>query len=192
MSVTESDRLHSQLSRLEDMFPGYKIEIVGGSIVMSPVRPFHGRSIRMVENALEEQLDQGWSTVSDVAFPFTGDDELCPDIAVIPAAECARNLSSYSPELIEIVIEIVSPSSVHNDYEVKNRLYAQQGIPHYLIFDPYRAQCTVLWHPDAEGYLGRDVLPYGKPVTAHTDVGALSLETATLPIDPGEQPFRKR
>lgn len=47
MTVSDLDRLHSQLSKLEDLFPGYLTEIVEGSIVMNPVsrstgRPFSG------------------------------------------------------------------------------------------------------------------------------------------------------
>lgn len=44
MTVSESDRLHSQLSRFEDMFPGYRMEIVEGAIVMSRSRTTTPRS----------------------------------------------------------------------------------------------------------------------------------------------------
>lgn len=50
--ISDLDRLHSQLSKLEDMFPGYLTEIVEGSIVMNPVRPFHGKTILRVSAAL--------------------------------------------------------------------------------------------------------------------------------------------
>ncbi|WP_323139562.1 hypothetical protein [Streptomyces sp. NBC_01443] len=39
VTVSDSDRLHSQLSRFEDMFPGYRMEIVEGAIVVSPLKP---------------------------------------------------------------------------------------------------------------------------------------------------------
>ncbi|WP_431035830.1 hypothetical protein ACQYWQ_17995 [Streptomyces sp. P6-2-1] len=45
MSLTDADRLPSQLSRLEDAFPGYRTGIVEGSIVMSPIRPHHNRTM---------------------------------------------------------------------------------------------------------------------------------------------------
>ncbi|RCG20866.1 Uma2 family endonuclease [Streptomyces diacarni] len=183
MTVSETDRLHSQLSRLEDQFPGYRMEIVGGNIMMSPVKPFHGRTIRLLENALEAQLGPEWGCMSDVIFRFTDLDELCPDSALLPMAEVDRNLSVYSPDLIELAIEVVSPSSVHHDYVTKDRLYAQRGIAHYLIFDPYRAECTVHWNPGADGYRGRDVIPYGKPVEVTMDIGAVTIETDALPVD---------
>ncbi|MGO4458345.1 Uma2 family endonuclease [Streptomyces sp. M-16] len=185
VTVSESDRLHSQLSRFEDMFPGYRMEIVEGAIVMSPLKPHHARTIRQLWNALDAQLSGEWGFISDVAVPFDGDNEFCPDLAVLPAVEADKNLSAYPPDLIELAVEVVSPSSVRNDYEVKDRAYARRGIPHYLIFDPYRAQCTTLWNPGPDGYRGRDVIPYGGAVVVEAGIGKLTVETAELPVDPG-------
>ncbi|MFJ4875312.1 Uma2 family endonuclease [Streptomyces sp. NPDC088745] len=188
MTISEIDRLHSQLSRFEDQFPGYRTEIVEGNIVMSPVKPHHGETIRRVWNALEEQVPEGWAFISDVAVPFDDDNEFCPDLAVIPAAEVAKNLGAYAPELIEVAVEVVSPSSVRNDYEVKVREYARRGIPHYLIFDPYRGHCVTMWNPGPDGYLGRDSIPYGKPVVVASGIGSFTVDTAKLPTDPGTPP----
>ncbi|MEU9146283.1 Uma2 family endonuclease [Streptomyces sp. NPDC048349] len=184
VTVSESDRLHSQLSRFEDMFPGYRMEMVEGAIVMSPLKPHHNATIWELWSALKPQLQGEWGFLSDVAIPFDGDNEFCPDLAVIPKAEADKNLGAYPPDLIELAIEVVSPSTVHNDYEVKDRAYARHGIPNYLIFDPYKAQCTTLWNPGPDGYRGRDVIPYGGTVVVESGIGKLSLDTSVLPVDP--------
>jgi Uma2 family endonuclease len=184
VTVSESDRLHSQLSRFEDMFPGFRMEIVEGAIVMSPVRPYHNETIWGVRDDLKLQLSADWAFISDVAVPIDADNEFCPDLAVIPKAEWRKNLTAYPPELIELAVEVVSPSSVRNDYEVKNRAYARVGIPHYVIFDPYRAECVKLWNPGPDGYRGRDTLPYGGTVVVVTGIGKLLINTAELPVDP--------
>ncbi|MEE1751855.1 Uma2 family endonuclease [Streptomyces sp. SP18CS02] len=184
MTISESDRLHSQLSRFEDMFPGYRTEIVEGAIVMSPVKPHHAQTIRRVWNALESQASQEWGFISDVAVPFDADNEFCPDLAVIPKAEERKNLSAYPPDLVELAVEVVSPSSVRNDYEVKDRAYARRGIAHYLIFDPYKAHCVTLWNPGPDGYRGRDVIPYGGEIVVETGIGKFTIGTADLPVDP--------
>ncbi|MFG2760090.1 Uma2 family endonuclease [Streptomyces wuyuanensis] len=188
VTVSEIDRLHSQLSRLEGMFPGYRTEIVEGAIVMSPVKPHHAKTIRAVWNALEAQLSDEWDFISDVTVPFDDANEFCPDLAVIPRAESEKNLSAYSPDLIELAVEVVSPGSVRNDYEIKDRAYARRGIPHYLLFDPYKAHCLTLWNPGPDGYLGRDTLPYGKTVVVETGIGKLTLDTGGLPVDPAARP----
>ncbi|MFF3863965.1 Uma2 family endonuclease [Streptomyces sp. NPDC002209] len=185
VTVSESDRLHSQLSRFEDMFPGYRMEIVEGAIVMSPVRPYHNETIWGVRDDLKPQLSEDWAFISDVAVPMDDDNEFCPDLAVIPKVEWRKNLTAYPPDLIELAVEVVSPSSVRNDYEVKNRAYARAGIPHYVIFDPYRAECVKLWNPGPDGYRGRDTFPYGGTVTILTEIGKLLIGTAELPVDPG-------
>ncbi|GAA1586174.1 Uma2 family endonuclease [Streptomyces globosus] len=184
MTVSESDRLHSQLSRFEDMFPGYRMEIVEGAIVMSPLKPHHARTIRLLWNTLEAQLSADWGFISDVAVPLDGDNEFCPDLAVVPAEEADKNFSAYPPDLIELAIEVVSPSSRHNDYEVKRRAYARRGIPHYLVFDPYRAHCVLFWNPGPDGYLGTDTVAYGGTVVVETGIGKLTIDTSGLPVDP--------
>ncbi|MFG2341749.1 Uma2 family endonuclease [Streptomyces yangpuensis] len=184
VTVSESDRLHSQLSRFEDMFPGYRTEIVEGAIVMSPLKPHHGRTIRLLWNDLEAQLGPEWGFLSDVAIPFDGENEFCPDLAVVPAVEADRNLSAYPPDLVELAVEVVSRGSIRNDYEVKDRAYARRGIPHYLIFDPYEAHCVTLWNPGPDGYRGRDTIPYGGEVTVETGIGKLVIDTSGLPVDP--------
>lgn len=185
MTVSESDRLHSQLSRFEDMFPGYRMEIVEGAIVMSPVKPHHSQTIWEVQSLLRPQLSPEWGFISDVAVPLDGDNEFCPDLAVIPDTERRKNLSAYPPDLIELAVEVVSPGSVRNDYEIKDKAYARRGIPHYLIFDPYKAHCVTLWNPGPDGYRGRDVIPYGDAVVVETGIGKLSVDTSALPVDPG-------
>ncbi|WP_406494581.1 Uma2 family endonuclease [Streptomyces sp. NBC_01604] len=184
MTVSDLDRLHSQLSRLEDMFPGYLTEIVEGSIVMNPVRPVHGKSIQRLWSIVEDQLPPGWALVSDVAFPFDDANEFCPDLAVIPAEAEAENRSEYSPDLIEFVAEVVSPSSIRRDYEVKPRWYASRGIANYLVLDPLKGHCVTMWNPGPDGYRGRDTIPYGTDLTVDSSLGKLTVATAGLPVDP--------
>ena len=153
MAVSDLDRLHSQLSRLEGMFPGCRTEIVEGSIMTNPVRPFHGRTITRLWVDLEDQLPDGWSLVTDVAFPFDGDNGFCPGLAVIPSeAEAeAENSGSYQAGLIEFVAQVVSPSSIRRDYEVKPLWYAARGIANYPVFDPLRGQLVTTWNPGPHG-----------------------------------------
>lgn len=184
MTVSDLDRLHSQLSKLEDMFPGYLTEIVEGSIVASPVRPLHGRTIQRLGALVEDQLPPEWVVVRDVAFPFDDANEFCPDLAVIPAEAEAENRSAYPFDLIELVAEVVSPESVRRDYEVKPRWYASRGIANYLILDPLKGHCVTMWNPGADGYRGHDIIPYGTDLTVDSPLGKLTIATAGLPTDP--------
>jgi Uma2 family endonuclease len=178
------DRLHTQLARFEDAFPGFRTEIAEGNVVASPVTPHHGRTIHDVWTALEPQLDPQWGVVSDVAFPFDTENELCPDLADIPASEAVRNQLAYSPDLIELVGEVVSRGSVRRDYELKPRWYASRGIACHLIFDPLQGHAVTMWNPGPDGYRGRDTIPYGPDLTVESPLGKLTIPTARLPVDP--------
>ncbi|MFI9342639.1 Uma2 family endonuclease [Streptomyces sp. NPDC052773] len=178
------DRPRAQLARFQDAFPGYRTEIVEGNVVACPLRPSHARTIYQIWSRLEPQLDPEWSLISDVAIPFAEDFEFCPDLAVIPAAEQRRNLISYPPDLVELVVEVVSSGSVRHDYEVKDRHYAGRGIPNYLILDPLRGHVSTMWNPGTDGYRGRDVVPYGPEVAVESPVGRLMIRTDGLPVDP--------
>jgi len=184
MTVSGIDRLHSQLSKLEDMFPGYLTEIVEGSIVMNPVRPFHGKTIQRLWGIVEEQLSPEWAVVSDVAFPFDDANEFCPDLAVVPAEAEAENRSAYPADLIELVAEVVSPESIRRDYELKPARYAARGIANYLILDPLKGQLVTLWNPGPDGYRGRDLIAYGREVVVDSALGRLKIPTSRLPVDP--------
>ncbi|MGW0845002.1 Uma2 family endonuclease [Streptomyces sp. NPDC002787] len=190
MTVSSKDRMHAQLSRLEDMFPGYLTEIVEGSIMLNPVRPFHGQTILGVWTSLEEQLPPDRALVSDVAFPCDDANEFCPDLAVIPAEAAAENRSAYPADLIEFVAEVVSPESIRRDYEIKPRRYASRGITHYVILDPLRGQAVMMWNPGPDGYQGRDTIPYGPDLTLDTPLGKLTIATGRLPVNPKARPTR--
>jgi len=109
------DRLYTGLARAEEALPGFRVEIVEGSLVASPVTPHHGRTIHEVWKCLEGQIGQAWALISGVGVPFDDDNEFCPDLAVIPAPEAERNESAYLPDLIELVVEVVSRGSVRRD-----------------------------------------------------------------------------
>ncbi|MFD0376300.1 Uma2 family endonuclease [Streptomyces sp. NPDC127112] len=146
-------------------------------------RPFHAQTRMDIWDALDACLPREWGCVSCVACG-TEPAERAPDLAVIPAAAAAENRDAYPPELVALVVEVIDPGTETDDYETKAGAYARRGIPHYLIFDPYKAQCTTLWNPGPDGYRGRDVIPYGGTVVVESGIGKLSVDTAGLPVDP--------
>ncbi|WP_017594790.1 Uma2 family endonuclease [Nocardiopsis potens] len=153
---------------------------------MTPVRPVRNKTVHLLWNRLDPQVGAEWEFISDVRFPFPElDGELCPDLALIPREEEAKNLAEYPPDLIEIAVEIVSPSSVRRDYEDKAGFCAVAGIPLYVLFDPYRAVCVQMWSPEAGAYLRREERPYEGEVVLPSPMGGLVVDTARLPVDPG-------
>ncbi|MGE7388709.1 Uma2 family endonuclease [Streptomyces sp. NPDC004126] len=140
------------------------------------------RTLMGVWDALDACLPEEWGCISQV--PCGTGIGSAPDLAVIPAAAIGESRDAYPPEMMALVAEVVDPGAEADDYEVKDRAYARRGIPHYLIFDPCKAQCTTLWNPGPDGYRGRDVIPYGDAVVVETGIGKLTVDTSGLPVDP--------
>ena len=182
------DRLHAQLARFEDAFPGFRTEIVESEVVASPVTPHHGSTIHRTWSILEPQIGPEWDVVTDVVFPLDDENEFCPDLAVIPAAEAGRNELIYPPDLIELVVEVVSRGSTRRDYEVKPARYASHGIANYLILDSLKGHAVTMWNPGPDGYRGQDTLPYGPDLTVDSPLGKLTIPTSRLPVDPKARP----
>ncbi|WP_308307615.1 Uma2 family endonuclease [Streptomyces sp. ISL-10] len=117
--------------------------------MLSGRRPTCGHTVHSLWRTLRSQVPAGWGFLCDVAIPLDDANEFCPDLAVIPAAEVAGNRSAYSPELIELAVEVVSPSSVRNDYEVKDRAYAPAGHPALPDLRPVQAALRDAVEPGA-------------------------------------------
>ncbi|GAP53093.1 hypothetical protein [Streptomyces azureus] len=65
------DRLRAQLTRFEDAFPGFRTEIVEGSVVASPVRPFDGETVQRLWTIVEPAIDSslGKLTIPTARLP---------------------------------------------------------------------------------------------------------------------------
>ena len=53
-----------------------------------------------------------------------------PDL-LLTTAEYDGDRTWFTPDEVQLVIEVVSPESAHRDRTVKLRRYAEAGIPHY-------------------------------------------------------------
>ncbi|HEV3171967.1 MAG TPA: Uma2 family endonuclease [Actinocrinis sp.] len=164
---------------------GYKkVEIVEGALIMSPLLFVHNMTLHRLMTQLDEQLPPELLYVSDVLTPFPLEDhEFCPDLAVVPRRVAESNQSVTTPEVIEIVVEIISKGTGVVDYQVKTGVYARAGIPEYVIFDPYTRQATRYAQPEDGKYRINKVFDYGEAVQLDTRY-PLVFSTAGLPVDP--------
>ncbi|MGW2328588.1 Uma2 family endonuclease [Streptomyces sp. NPDC001700] len=154
MSVHD-DILSWTAERAAARFEGFKVEVVGGRIVMTPRSDVQSWTILDIQMAaMTAGIDKS-RLLSDVLIQFPGEPPRVPDVTILEegAAE------PYSYEDVLAAIEIVSAS------EVKVRQYARFGVPSYLIIDPFLGQCTLLTRPKGDTYASRDDYAYGETVT---------------------------
>ncbi len=149
---------------------GVRFEVDEGRLIlMSPVKVWHSDVAQRVCNLLRAQgrlafLEQGIRLgtrslrVPDVSAFVTRPD---PD------------MDRHDPALFSLVVEVISPDSVHEDRVVKLGLYATAGVPEYWIADR---------HPTDPWDAVMDMHRLGERGYEHTARVALSeLEAKTHP-----------
>ncbi|MFI0736301.1 Uma2 family endonuclease [Streptomyces sp. NPDC021225] len=154
MSV-QDDILWQTAERAAAQFEGFKIEAVGGQIVMTLRSNIQSWTILRVQNAAEAAGIAEERLLSDVLIQLPDEPPRVPDVTILEdGAE-----EPYSYDDVLAAVEIVSTEDDDNDYVIKLKQYARCGIPIYLIIDPFRGQCTLLTRPKGD--------TYGETVTLH-------------------------
>ena len=133
---------------VENLPPESRYELINNELYEMPApNTEHQRISRKVEFQLlsfveKNQLGEVFNAPFDVVFDE--DNTTQPDILFI-SNENLKNLNDKnfrgSPDL---VVEIVSPSSVYRDQVAKGNLYAQHGVLEYWIVDPANQVVEIL------------------------------------------------
>ncbi len=133
---------------------GNRYEVVRGELLVTPApRAWHQEIVGRIEFALRAYL-QGdgepaglhlFASPADISW---SDDTLVqPDLFVVPLAE-ARTLDWKRVKDLQLVVEVLSPSSARADRFTKRRLYQERLIPVYWAVEGDERLVEV-WTPDA-------------------------------------------
>lgn len=120
-----------------------RYELVRGELVkMNPPKVSHYRIAKVLERVFDEAIaiqfpPETWETFREVGQRTDVNNSRLPDLAIVSQAEANQLLQQtaifQSPALL--VVEIVSPGSVRDDYGDKLREYEALGIGEYWIVD---------------------------------------------------------
>jgi Uma2 family endonuclease len=120
-----------------------RYELVRGELHrMNPPTVLHYRIAKFLEQvfdrAIAEHLNSDeWETFREAGQRTEQDSSRLPDVAIMSRAEADRLLNQtavfQSPSLL--VVEIVSPSSVSEDYNEKLQEYQALGVAEYWVVD---------------------------------------------------------
>ncbi|MGW7363263.1 Uma2 family endonuclease [Streptomyces sp. NPDC054841] len=196
MTVVETDRIEmadsSDERTLDMMFEwlekmpvpeGMKVEIVGGNIFMSPQRQVHWEIIF----GIAEQLRPTYPlkrVASDVRIDFPGHlNGFACDVAAFAERSVKDAKGRWRYQDIEFVAEVISKDTAANDYGPKKAVYAEAGVPVYLIADPYTGKCHIFMRPKNGDYDRELTIAFGEEIDlTNTPVG-LTLTTDEFPRD---------
>ncbi|GHJ98804.1 Uma2 family endonuclease [Streptomyces sp. NPDC003753] len=146
---------------------GVKVELLRGEIVMMATPDLvHNRIVVDVQDQIPRKH---WERLQTTDVDIVDEaSETVPDLLVLErglAPDSGRLLPS---QLITLVVEVVSKTSVDRDYGIKRSIYAAGKIPAYLIIDPIVAHCVLLTEPVGDGevadYRAQRITKFGDPL----------------------------
>ncbi|WP_322734585.1 Uma2 family endonuclease [Streptomyces ferrugineus] len=171
--------------RLWEELPGHRVEILNGSIVVTPP-PDGPHQVTCVEvsYAFREAgaREAGLRAVPGIGLwlPTGPDDYAVPDVSVVDTdfRDSLVEKNCYAPHVFRLVLEVTS-TNWSNDTVIKLGTYAKAGIPVYVVVD--RAHDEVLLYQNPIDGKYPDPLRYkrGQTVPIPESVGV----TLDLPVD---------
>jgi Uma2 family endonuclease len=186
MAVENTEHLDDWFESLERMpVPeGYKVEIVEGTVFLSPQQSVHWEIIRRIVRALEDAFGMHVMVFSDVRIDFPGHlNGFCPDVAKLRDGATQDETGHWRYEDVEFVAEVISKNTARNDYGPKKAAYAAAEIPVYLVADPYQGRCHVYTHPKDGDYLSDLSVTFGADIDLTDTTVGLVLKTADFTRD---------
>jgi Uma2 family endonuclease len=182
MSAASVERPHgdrpliAEANRLMDRNPGYRVEIIGGQILVSPPPDAaHARALSklMPLFATADLSDGGTEVLQGVGLWLPdGEDYAIPDLVIVDAdiEDHLIDNNCYAPIAFRLVLEVTS-SNWKSDLRTKVRAYAGAKIPVYVIVDRKHQRLHVLTDPTGDGYENHRPYSPGEVVTLPESVG---------------------
>ncbi|MFI6049099.1 Uma2 family endonuclease [Streptomyces violascens] len=193
MSAAPAERPHSEwplldeANRLMERLPGYRVEVIGGQIIVTP--PADGAHAEVLTDLMVPFLTTGLHgeqarVVQGVGLwlPEGREDYAVPDLAVVDADFKDHYVENncYDPVAFRLVLDVTS-SNYQSDLRTKVTAYAQAKVPVYVIVDRKHTRLHVLTDPAGNEYATHRVHAPGELVTLPESIGAkVTLDVAAV------------
>lgn len=162
---------------------GYKVEIVEGTVFMSPQRDTHGEIIADIYEQLRTKYPRK-RVKSDVRIDYPGHlNGFATDVTAMAEGAEKTESGRWRHEDVEFVAEVISKGTAANDYGLKKAAYALAEIPVHVIVDPYQGRCHVYTRPKGDDYTTETKVAFGDDLDLGDTVVGLVLSTAEFPRD---------
>ncbi|MBD0424888.1 Uma2 family endonuclease [Streptomyces sp. TRM S81-3] len=162
---------------------GYKTEIVGGHIFMTPQRDTHWDIIADIYDQLRTKYPRK-RVKSDVRMDYPGRlNGFASDVVALAEGAQRDDKGHWHHEDIEFVAEVISKDTAANDYGPKKDTYAAAGVPVYLIVDPYTGEWHLHTQPQDGKYHAVVSFGFGEDVDLTGTAVGLVLKTDDFPRD---------
>ena len=148
-----------RMSDLGILDPNERTELINGQIIIMTAKGTpHVMTLRLLANLLESELgDKSVFVSTQDPIRLGNFSEPEPDLAIIKGTILDYAEHHPVPEDIYLVIE-VADSTLKQDCEVKNKLYARSSIAEYWVVDIKNRQVHIFRDPTATGYTSQLIL----------------------------------
>lgn len=149
---------YHRISELGILDPNERTELIAGQITLMAAKGTpHVTSLHLLANALRDQL--GSTALIRTQDPIQLDDfsEPEPDLAILKGTVLDYAEHHPRPDQVYLVVE-VADSTLKQDCEIKDKLYAQAGITEYWVLDLKNRQLHIFRNPTLTGYTSHLIL----------------------------------
>ncbi|WP_153456742.1 Uma2 family endonuclease [Streptomyces smaragdinus] len=172
---------------LSEAHPGFRVEIIGGQILVSPPADgLHARALTrlMAPFLTAGPIGEGFEVLQAVGLwlPTGAEDYAIPDLAIVDADfyEHRVGKNCYDPVVFRLVLEVTS-SNYRTDLRTKVAAYADAQVPVYVIVDRKHDRLHVLTEPEGSDYASHEIHPRGQLVALPDSIGAkVTLDVTAL------------
>jgi Uma2 family endonuclease len=162
---------------------GYKVEIVEGTVFMSPQRDTHWEIILDIVEQLRAKYPRK-RVKSDVRIDYPGHlNGFATDVTAMAEGAVKTEDGRWRHQDVEFVAEVISKGTAANDYGPKKAAYALAEVPVYVIADPYQGRCHIYTHPKGDDYATETKVAFGDDMDLTDTVVGLTLTTDEFPRD---------
>ncbi|WP_344962147.1 Uma2 family endonuclease [Streptomyces thioluteus] len=177
--------LLDEAEELAERIPGYRVEILGGSIVVTPPPDLrHARALTGLTLAFSSAETEETLVVQGVGvwLPDGPFDHAIPDLAIVDADAERHPVEKtyYDPAAFRMVLEVTSTNYLQ-DIRTKVIAYAIAKIPVYVIVDRKKQCLHVLTEPFANEFNNHRIYTSGDRAVLPTSIGAeIELDVADI------------
>ncbi|MEU2391097.1 Uma2 family endonuclease [Streptomyces sp. NPDC007369] len=187
--------LIDEANRIMERLPGYRVEIIGGQILVSP--PADGPHAQALTELMLPFLAAGLHGEEAKVLQAIGlwltdgrEDYAIPDLSLVDADLEDHHVENncYDPVVFRLVLEVTS-SNYKTDLRTKVTAYANAKVPVYVVVDRRHNRLHVLTDPAQDEYATHRVHAPGELVTLPESIGAkVTLDVAEILTAAGRQP----
>ncbi|WP_369391473.1 Uma2 family endonuclease [Streptomyces sp. CG1] len=188
MAVIEREMTIAEAAdRVSSWLPGHRVEILRGSLIVSPPpdEPHQGTVFEVgceIRQAGAKKVGLKVRPGIALWLPTGPADYAIPDLSVVDAdiADALVRNNCYAPHVFHMVLEVTS-FNWSDDTALKVELYAEAGIPVYLVADRRHEEVLLYQNPKDGKYPVPTRYKRGESVPVPESVGVtLDLSVDTL------------